>query len=547
MRILRRDSIAAELKWPLAIAGVCSVISTLLVEQPKSDIASYYGPLTQAFIDSRYSRAFFHMISPLVPTLAGIIGKTGLHSFTALKIVSSLFYVAALFPLCALLSRTYERRTARIGCLLYSIHPRLMRYGTIGLFESAKTFFLLFILERMFRWHCDRKPLALVHIGVGCAALTLARGEGVLFAVATVAAIPVVSLIGDMRRTTAEQRSYGKAALRSVASGGAVLAIMLALTSPWLVYEYRATGLPVPNSMLIGTLPRLGIRTEAMKSHTHFIKDIVFLGEENPVDVVTPLRNAVETVKAISVPYLILLLLGLYWRLRDILRERRATVAELAPDIASCSVFGMNLAMFLVNGAIIKRYVTPTVPFLLGWCARGARGILDFGDRQKGRLRQAFTVAIVAFIVVNTGDGLLKVRSSLYRKNIARDIADWIAQHRDELDVCQAPPLDSPKGTYLYQSGQQPVVAGSNIQDIIYFANADAVIVGGNVCYPYSSFVRYLRDKQVDIFLRDPGFTRQCPEFDAKNADFELINDTWEAHGIVIYRLKPTGSAPSAP
>jgi len=536
-----------DLRWPLAIAGVCSAISIVLVEEPKSDIAAYYGPLTQAFIDGRYSRAFFHMISPLVPTLAGIIGKMGFHSFTALKIVSCAFYVAALLPLRSLLGRAFDRRTVQIGCLLYSIHPRVMRYGTIGLFDSAKTFCLLLAAERLLCWHRDRRPAALVQAGVACAALTLARGEGIFLAGLAAAAVPVLSIIQHVTTPTEKRSTWAAGLVRAAGNALVVPAIVVALTMPWMLYEYRQTQFAVPCSMLINALPKVGIQTPGMKSHTDVIENGVSLGEENPADVVTPLRNFIETGKAIGVPYLVLLLLGLYWRIASDLRHRRGTLEEFTLEMTTCAVFCLNLVMFLVNGAITKRYVTPTVPFLLVWCARGARELLDWGERQEGKLRQVAQLAVAVFVVTSVGDGLLKVRSSLYRRDIVREIAEWVAEHRAELDVCTAPPLESVPGTYVYHSGLQPVIAGAHVQRITYFAKADAVLIGGKVRFPYDSLVQHFRDKHVDIFARDPDFTRQCPEFDAVNRHFELINDTWAAWDILIYRFNSREGTPGNP
>ncbi len=91
---------------PAPIAGLAAglalficLLSLWMNVQITSDAARYYGPLAREFGEGNYQRAFFHMVPPLTPLLAGLLVKAGIDAFAALKLVSCFFYLVAMRPL----------------------------------------------------------------------------------------------------------------------------------------------------------------------------------------------------------------------------------------------------------------------------------------------------------------------------------------------------------------------------------------------------------------------------------------------------------------
>ena len=76
---------------------VFTLLAVWSTRPPNFDTASYYGRMAAEFATGNYDRAFYHMIPPLVPALAGVVAKTGLDPVAALRLVSGLFYVGGLW------------------------------------------------------------------------------------------------------------------------------------------------------------------------------------------------------------------------------------------------------------------------------------------------------------------------------------------------------------------------------------------------------------------------------------------------------------------
>ena len=77
----------------LLLGLACSVLTISFNDHIGNDTAAYYTRMAHEFKEGNYGRAYFHLTPPLVPTLAGLVGKLGFSGWTSMKLVSCIFPV----------------------------------------------------------------------------------------------------------------------------------------------------------------------------------------------------------------------------------------------------------------------------------------------------------------------------------------------------------------------------------------------------------------------------------------------------------------------
>jgi len=524
----------------VGIGLLCSLLAVFFLDQPASDLASYYGPLAREFAAGNYQRAFFHLIPPLVPLLAGLLAKLGVGEFAALKIVSAAFLLAGLRPLQRLLRRQLPPELVQWGCLLYIACPRLLRYGTMGTLEGAKVFFLLYVVERTLALAEQPGPRRIVELGIGLAGLGLSRGEGVAF-------IPPIALLvlGLCLRPQGE-RTLTARLLKGAGNALAVLLVCLAVCSPWIVYQYRVTGFPSLDSRQVwavrGVLAKVGL-AEPTPPLSPAPAGAVWRSPEHAEDALSPMRNIREGVKGLFPVYLALVAIGLLGRLR---RDRRSWTWL---DWLCVTVIAYNFLVFAATGFVTKRYTSPTIPFLLAWAVLGGRDLLAFllGPTPRPQWRRGVVGLLVLMgLVICVGDGMSKVRRSIRPKkpDVSKPLGQWVRENAGKLDVN---PLPSPAPATWgagYYAGRQPVVAACRPQ-YAFRAGTDWGAISNDYLYPYSAVVALCEASRADLLVADRYFLEACPDFEKANRDFELISDQWAAVNVRVYTFRP-GSGTAA-
>ena len=519
----------------IGVGLVCSGLAVTLAGRLANDTAAYYGRLAHEFAVGNYDRAFFHMIPPLVPTLGGVLGKLGFEPFTALKIVSFAFFLAALWPLHRLLRRTLPGHLAEWGCLLYVICPRLLRYSTRGTLESAKVFFLLLVIERALAGFRPSTWRAAAVLGVGLAGLSLARGEGIIF-------VPFALLVAIISETRGSRESPRRAVGRAVAGSLGALLVFAVLCSPWAMYEARTVGVACLDSRQVQGMKQLlhgaGLGPAA-PSLGRSLPGVTTLPRARSRRARTPARMLGAAAKGLFVPYVLLAFGGL--AVAATRRERRLRWHDA---VCGC-VIVLNALIFASRGMMASRYTSATIPFLIGWAVlggerlvRATRSLSAISERMRLRLLHA---ALAATVGVCVWDGMHKALTSRLRgEDFERDAGMWLRANREDLDVNSGPALQSDSWGKSYHNGRQPVVV-SRVPQFAYWGRTDLVTLDGDLEYPYESLVALCRVKHADVLITHEDFSRICPEFAAMNVHFEPVSDAWLNRGTVVYVFRADG------
>ena len=135
-------------KHPLWISYAAGIVIAIIflagnTHEIYRDQAAYYAPMAEAFAHGDWAEAFPPDIPILTSMLAGLLVYCGLSSLTALMAVGAAFHIATLYPLNRLLCLVLSERMAALGCFLFIISPKVIRFNCMGLPDSGRTFFLV--------------------------------------------------------------------------------------------------------------------------------------------------------------------------------------------------------------------------------------------------------------------------------------------------------------------------------------------------------------------------------------------------------------------
>ena len=171
----------------------CSVLNLFFNDHIGNDTAAYYTRMTHEFIEGNYDRAYFHLTPPLVPTLAGLVGKLGFGAWASMKLVSCIFFLACIYWVYRLACLRLPPEKAQWCSLLFAVCPRLLRYGMAGQLDAAKIFLLIFAFERAITFIQSRRWAPLFQASIASALLALSRNEGIGY----LALIGIFLLMGE--------------------------------------------------------------------------------------------------------------------------------------------------------------------------------------------------------------------------------------------------------------------------------------------------------------------------------------------------------------
>jgi len=210
------------------------MIPVFLMDFPSRDVALRYAPMADALADGNFNYAFHPRIPMLHPLLAGVVAfLTGCSGFMACKVVSALFFAAGVVPLCGLMKRIFDRRTAMISAIIYACSTPLMPLGYSGLRDSAKSFLLLvmaYALVLIFQERRNFRGYALC--GLSCGLAFLVRVDLIILSIVLLWAMFFL----ECRCCRCAARSFA----------GLALTVLGAL--PGFIQNYLQTGAAVPDS-----------------------------------------------------------------------------------------------------------------------------------------------------------------------------------------------------------------------------------------------------------------------------------------------------------
>ncbi|MFA5205830.1 MAG: hypothetical protein WC708_15650, partial [Lentisphaeria bacterium] len=399
-----------EFAWhaALILTLLASGLAVVFNLDVAKDVAGFYARETREFAAGRWPLAFFPYTPPLMVALAGPLAWLGLEPYTAVKSVSAFFYVAALWPLRALLRQLVPAALVGWGCLLYAVNSHLIRFMTGGLLDPLKTFFLLCLAALLAGLLRRPEPAGTdgpgwrwgLALGAALGGLCLCRAEGAFFALPWLAVPLLWPCHGAWHRG-----GWPAAVRRGVGVTAVALGVCLCLCLPRLVQVYRLTGIPALDYRQTVKIQKvlaaagLAVPPAPTKGEDE-IAGLPFRPDFKESDHRTWKRSVLETYKGFTFWGLALSAVGLLWR-----GGRLRLAAAPAPlplgraDVLLGALLLFNVLLFASNGFIIKRYVAPTLPLLLPWMVMGVYflkvAVLD-------RLRPwLFPVLAVAFCAGN--------------------------------------------------------------------------------------------------------------------------------------------------
>jgi hypothetical protein len=536
----------------------CSVLTLFFNDHIGNDTAVYYTRIAHEFIEGNFERAYFHLIPPLVPSLAGLVGKLGFSAWMAMKLVSCIFFLAGIYWAYRLACLKLPPEKAQWCSLLFVACPRLLRYGMAGQLDAAKIFLLIFIFERAINYIQSKRWTLLFQASIGSALLALCRNEGIGY----FALIGIFLLLGEWIFPD-KANSGRKKLIKGLGRNVFALSVCLVIWSPWMIYEYRITGYPVLGSKQIPVLQKLfpfldkeqappkkkgeayneqnkdpkrlrlspelitqGTQKDKNKNRYSLLKKI--FEKPKPFSVHS---KFVETIKGIYLPYFILAILGVW----ILFASKRWTPI----DSLFAAVFLLNIPLqWFVVPDVLKRLIAPTIPFYLPWVIFGFEVVKHYFEEKttlsnykKGRLVGYSVLGVVVAIML--WDGMSSTRKSLRGKDeTVKQIGLWIKNNREQFNFNKTESLKSSKHAFRYFNGRQPVIA-TNIPQIVTWANADLLLI-----YPGWDWKRILssiRKSNADLLIVDNTFKKTFPDINLNSHQFKLISDKWEDQGILVY------------
>ncbi len=226
----------------VCIAFLISLAHIFFCADVFNDIAGSYGPMASAFGAGDWENAFPENVPPLLPLLAGIFCMAGINTLTALIIVSSLFYILAIFPLYHFLKLYLKPEYAAFGCLLYVVAPKIIRFSCTGLPDAGRNFFLITAIWLLLSYFRKNNAMKLLFLALCLSGLVLVRAEGIIYLPLFLAWFIVMHF---RTRGTAPFLSTALALLKKLAI---IMILLLIVTAPRMYQVYGLTGIPAIDS-----------------------------------------------------------------------------------------------------------------------------------------------------------------------------------------------------------------------------------------------------------------------------------------------------------
>lgn len=234
------------------IAFLISLMHILFCVDVFNDLAGSYGPLAKAFGEGDWEKAFPENVPPLIPALAGMLCMAGINVFTALLIVSCTFFILAIFPLNEFLKLYLKPEQAALGCLLYVVSPKIIRFSCTGLPEPARNFFLITAVWLLLSYFRKNAFWKLPLLALCVSGLALVRAEGAIYLLLFLIWFTIMHF-----HTRPSALSWFKSISSLFAKLAAILLLVLVIVSPRMYQVYNLTGIPAIDSRQSDTIAGL--------------------------------------------------------------------------------------------------------------------------------------------------------------------------------------------------------------------------------------------------------------------------------------------------
>lgn len=381
------------------------------------DVAACYTYYAGEWSRGNWLSAPISALPPLTIFAAGLLARTGLEIYSAVILLSALFYILMIFPLYGLLLRFFPARIAAWGTVLYVLTPKIIRHSGMGLLESGRDFFLILALYLLFRFLDNRRKLLIpVLFGASLGFLSLTRGEGAVIGLLLLILLPILVWRAEQYRPRRLFTSALPLFLSAVLGMGAVLA-------PRLIEMYRVTGYPVTDSRMIPVLQGLPFVPRLFEDH----RAELFPRPADPLPVpewqqeTTPKRlvsNLQKLIRGAYELYFFLALAGIVLVIRRKQWRMEYTVFSL--------IFACWLPVFYgISSAY--RYYSFAVPLLMVFTLTALRELLHLAECI--HLRETVLVILAVIFALQILNGL----DILFRRHELYELAGWIKVDYDRL------------------------------------------------------------------------------------------------------------------
>lgn len=505
---------ATERKRILLITALAIVVCTpslIWLTMPLRD-SSLYALLTAEFSRGNFAHAYNADYAPLLTTLGGIINYFIDRPFLANQIASVLLFLPGI-PGTYLLARDLRGpKVAYIAAILYAFCPYTIELATSGGIDSGKLGFMPWLAWATYNWCRDGGIGWGLMVGLIGAALSYARGEGVLFVVLALFMFVLYSLWKRFRET-------GSPLTRPLLSFFAALCVLALATLPWVAYETNQTGYVVTHSSQI-MLYRMfdhvknAIFSEANASPLGAGSKDVQLPESSPekksgkpTENIPWLKNVEKSTKGLYIPFLMLAVLGTLfeWRRKRTIRAR---------DFFPLAFIGLNFAIFFPTNVCTSRYFQSTIPLYLHLAALGvlALGTILTAHRwfTPGRIKLLACVSLVVFALLGQKEcDFFKSHAKLSEDKTLMHIGHWISSHRGDF-----PFYGTLANSRVYHNGRFPIILSADFR-IAYYARSDCIIMPRDFSLTPADMVDFCRRHKISLILYDRRLEEFCPGFGA--------------------------------
>lgn len=507
-------------------------INILFNPAPCDDAVRYYIPMARAFGAGDYIHAFHHTIPPLVPVLGGVLSALGLSAWTAIKTVSVLAWILAVFPLYRIARRILNSDIyAQWCCLGYILLLEIMRCAFTGTLEPMKTLLLFWVVDRLMSCTEKGRFRDVVYAGIGVALLGLVRNECIAFV------LPVLVFVLLLKRYPVWKRIF---------SAATVLGVCLILWFPFAALIQKEFGVPALTSKQVKAVQRLisltrgsGVQPVAQKS-APYAKSM----EWKPPVQESENSSGIPSSKYLSVRIENTLRGGLpvlmpFWIYGIFLRLNRK---EWSRNDTFCLVFfGYNALIFWVFvNYTVARYIEAAAPLLLPWALLG---LVEAGRAVSARVsavkrisRRWIFATLTAWIAGFGIKGLSGVRHYFKGDYDTRmEVGRWIENNASDLDVNETPEPDRGFGRTDYSSGCRLSVA-AYAPGYSLWAGSDFISMRWRYSPPPEICLHYLKSLGADLLIADEN-TRKYNRTTMKQIHRLQMLKEFPEYKVKIYSL----------
>ncbi len=508
-------------KHPVWISYAVGILLALLflignTREIYRDQAAYYAPMAEAFANGDWEQAFPPDIPILSSLLAGLLVCCGLNALTALMAVGAAFHIATIYPLDRLLRLLFPERTAALGCFLFVIAPKMVRYNCMGLPDAGRTFFVVALVLVLAEYLRNPRPAWTIWGGLCAGGLALVRGEGILYA----AVAGALFLYLGWRKRPETTETTGRRYRRALTAGVLYVLAMLVVIAPRLYGNYRLTGFPVCDSRQVSFLqqmlrippePRTAAETELDRIQKQlYNRPDPAQKQESRRTFFDPEDLLNDWVRGSYELYLVLAAVGLFLVLRR--RQWRA-------EYTLCVGFMALTVLIFAPLMVAHRYFLVNIPLMMPFTLLPLVELEKYGSRFRW-FRPAALLGLAALTVGQTLNAVSVFREPGPEYAVGR----WIAAHRTELSG----------------GAERFWVIGDSVRFPYWSGTFPRLYWSGEDWQPEKLAAFRFEDGSSGVFVFEMRPEHSLADFFQRDPRFERVTGHPHADEIAIFKWNPT-------